>query len=90
MLTFAKPYFLRNYGEEQFGLRLGLSTVCALVSLHNHIKKCLEKQSVAGVQIVSYDFPKAFDKLRQLVIIKGMTLNGMMAVKCEWMINYQH
>ena len=61
-----------GYGNDQFGFRAGSSTTCALISLHDHITKCLDLHDVAGVQVISYDLSKAFDKLRHDVILNRL------------------
>ncbi len=71
-LSFARPYFLEAYGHNQFGFRAGSSTTCALIKLHDHVTKCLETKGVTGVYVISYDFAKAFDRLRHDVILRRL------------------
>ena len=40
ILKFAKMHFLQAYGNNHFGFRLRSSTTCAMISLHDYIKKC--------------------------------------------------
>ena len=63
ILGVSRLFFFNVYGEKQFGFRAGSSATCALIKLHDHITKCLEILDVTGVQIISYDFSKAFDRL---------------------------
>lgn len=72
VLNITKSHFLQAYGCDQFGFRPGSSTTCALIKLHDHITKCLETQDVIGVYVISYDFAKAFDRLRHDVIISRL------------------
>jgi hypothetical protein len=88
VLQFAKQIFLNEYGDSQFGFRAGSSTTCALIVLHNHVTKLLEDSNVAGVQIVTYDFSKAFDRLRHDVIIQRL-IDCKMPVKLIcWISDY--
>lgn len=68
ILKFAKPHFFQAYGNNHFGFRSESSMTCALIILHDHITKCLDPH-VVGVQVILYDFSKAFDRLRHDVII---------------------
>ena len=88
VLDFAKPYFLKNYGDDQFGFRPKSSTTCALICLHDHITKCLEMQNVMGVQVISYDFSKAFDKLRHDIIVKRLIECGLPESLICWISSY--
>ena len=69
VLQSVKEYLLSCYGPEQFGYRPFSSTVCVLISLHHHITAFLEKPEIVGMQIVSYDLSKAFDRLKPDVIL---------------------
>ena len=88
VLRFAKPFFLREYGCEQFGFRPGSSTTCALIALHDHVTKCLDDRKVAGVQIVTYDFSKAFDRLRHDIILKRLIECDMPGELIDWLSSY--
>ena len=88
VLNFAKPHFLRHYGEDQFGFRPRSSTTCALVSLHDHITRSMEKQSVTGVQVISYDFSKAFDRLRHDIIIERISECKLPKTLICWLSSY--
>ena len=88
VLHFAKPIFLNEYGDSQFGFRAGSSTTCALIVLHNHVTKLLEDRNVAGVQIVTYDFSKAFDRLRHDVIIQRLIDCKMPEKLVRWLSDY--
>ena len=88
ILDFAKPYFLKEYGDDQYGFRSGSSTTCALISLHDHITMCLDKVNVAGVQIIAYDFSKAFDRIKHDIIIKRLITCNMPSELIMWISNY--
>ena len=88
ILHFARPHFLQEYGNDQFGFRAGSSTTCALISLHDHITKSVDLHCVAGVQVISYDFSKAFDKLRHDVIINRLLDCNFPRPLICWLSNY--
>ena len=64
-----KDVFNHNFGKHQFGFREKSSTECALIALHDHVTSFLDKKDCLGVQIVAYDYTKAFDKIRHDIII---------------------
>ena len=88
ILEFAKPYLLKEYGSDQYGFRNGSSTTCALINLHDHITKYLDITSVAGVQVIVYDFSKAFDRIKHDIIIKYLTACNMPAELISWISSY--
>jgi hypothetical protein len=67
-----KPLFVNSYGPDQYGFRPGSSTLCAMVRLSSFVSSQLDKSDICGVQLVSYDFTKAFDKLKTDVIINRL------------------
>ena len=87
-LQFAKPLLLQQYGEDQFGFRPGSSTTCALIVLHDHVTRFMERSDVTGVQIVTYDLSKAFDRLKHDVIIKRFIECGLPGRMIYWLSNY--
>ncbi len=88
ILQFAKPYFLRAYGSEQFGFRPASSTTCALIALHDYMTKTLEFTNVSAMQMITYDFEKAFDRLRHDVIIKRLIQCDMPSELIGWISDY--
>lgn len=90
ILQHAKPLFLQAYGNDQYGFRAGSSTSCALIALHDHITSSLDKLTVAGVQVIAYDFSKAFDRVRHDVIIKRLIECEMPAQLILWIASYLH
>ena len=67
-----KPTFNRSFGDLQFGFREKSSTECALIALHDHITSCYDDSKCLGVQVVAFDYSKAFDKLKHDVIVKHL------------------
>jgi hypothetical protein len=88
ILDFAKPIFLQEYGDDQYGFRSGSSTTCALIALHDHITKCLDDSNVVGVQVIAYDFSKAFDRIRHDVIISHLIKCNMPSELILWIASY--
>ncbi|MEL7308202.1 MAG: reverse transcriptase family protein, partial [Pseudomonadota bacterium] len=69
VLNSMKPALLRHFGVQQFGFRPKSSTQCALVSLHEHLTRYLDDIRTDGAIIVTYDYSKAFDRLRADLIL---------------------
>lgn len=42
ILSYGRPFFLREYCDNQFRFRPASSTTCGLISLHHQITKCLD------------------------------------------------
>jgi hypothetical protein len=57
--------FVNNFGASQFGYRPNSSTTCALISLNEYITRYLDDRRTNGAMIVTYDYSKAFDRLRK-------------------------
>jgi hypothetical protein len=68
-----KSLFVNNYGPDQYGFKPDSSTLCALVRIYDFVTLSLDNSDVCGIQIVSYDFSKAFDKLKFDVIVRRLT-----------------
>ena len=62
----------RSYGVQQFGSRAGSSTTCPLIQLFDFMVKAMDKPETAGVQLLVYDFSKAFDVLSHKFIIERL------------------
>lgn len=69
VLVSMKHDLLRHFGNRQFGFRPKSSTQCALVSLHEHLTRYLDDLRTDGAMIVTYDYSKAFDRLRGDLIL---------------------
>ncbi|MEL7308530.1 MAG: reverse transcriptase family protein, partial [Pseudomonadota bacterium] len=79
---------LTGYGPNQYGFRPQSSTVCANIALHDYIAKTLEDHDVQGIQVIAYDFAKAFDRLKFEVIIKNLLECEVPAAFIRWINNY--
>ena len=64
VLNAVKKDLINGYGPDQFGFRPKSSTVCALISLHDYWTRCFEDDDISGLQIIAYDFSKAFDRIK--------------------------
>ena len=67
-----KETLVNTFGREQFGGRPGSSTTSALIKLHDSITRLLDREDMAGVELLAYDYTKAFDKLRHDIIIQAL------------------
>ena len=72
MLSSINDIILSNYEDHQFVFRPKSSTQCALVYLHDQVTKYLGDPTTLGVRIVTYDYSKAFDRLRFDLLIHRM------------------
>ena len=64
--------FVGNFGTSQFGYRPNSSTTCALISLDEHLTRFLDDRQTNGAMIVTYDYSKAFDRLRHDLILNAL------------------
>ena len=88
VLNSIKCQLLNNYDDSQFGFRPQSSTQCALTFLHNCVTSYLDDPSTFAVLIISYDYSKAFDRLRSDIIIKRL-IDCKFPPKCIlWLMNY--
>lgn len=83
-----KHTLLANYDTHQFGFRPKSSTLCALVSLHDHITATLEESSTFGALVISYDYSKAFDRLRFDLIVRRLVSCGFPPQLIRWVSSY--
>ena len=83
-----KHQFVENFGMDQFGFRPRSSTTAALVSLHDAITRSLDKPTVGGVQVTSYDYSKAFDTLKHDIIIRQVLERKFPTGFVLWLNNY--
>lgn len=88
VLNSVKPALLAAYGPNQFGFRPNSSTECALACLNDFVTKYLDKKEVAGVQLVSYDYSKAFDKLKFDKILHRLTNCNLPTNFVKWIAHY--
>ena len=83
-----KHDIFRNYGKNQFGFRPLSSTICALIAMEDFITSSFDRPDVEGVQVVTYDLSKAFDKLMYNVIISRLRECDMSPSVVDWFVNY--
>lgn len=88
VLDSVKEDLLKHYDPFQFGFRPKSSTQCALVSLHNHITRHLDDSSTFAVLVISYDYTKAFDRLRSDIIINRLVGCDFPRKLILWMVDY--
>ena len=83
-----RPIFIQHFGEDQFGSRPSSSTTCALIKVLHHCLSMLEKPNVMGIQIIAYDYAKAFDKLSHNVILRQLKMKDFPTPFVEWTKSY--
>ena len=88
VLSSIKDTLLDNYEKYQFGFRPNSSTQCALLSLHDQTTRYLDDPSTFGVLVISYDYSKAFDRLRFDLIIQRFASCGFPSIVIKWMSDY--
>ena len=88
VLSSIKSDILEHYDTNQFGFRPNSSTQCALTSLHNQATIYLDDPFTFGVLIVSYDYSKAFDRLRFDLIIQRLIDCNFPSKVVAWMSDY--
>jgi hypothetical protein len=88
VLKSSSKYLLSCYGPEQFGFRPFSSTACALIFLHHHVTASLDKPEVVGMQIVSYDLSKAFDRLKPDVVLRRLQECHFPRKFVQWIESY--
>lgn len=88
MLKRIKTLALSCFSLNQFGFRPLSSTTCALISLHDFCTRCLERPDVVGVQITTYDFSKAFDRIRHDTILHRLLECNFSVQIVRWISSY--
>lgn len=61
-----------------------------VIALHHHVVSTLDKENVAGVMLIAYDFSKAFDRLKHDVIVEKLRENDFSPSLTSWIANYLH
>ena len=79
---------LASYGPGQYGFRPRSSTTCALIALHHHVSEFLDRSDVMGVQMVSYDLSKAFDRLNSDLIVNRLSACNLPQNFVLWVKDY--
>jgi len=80
--------FLQSFGDTQFGSMPDSSTTCALIKLIDFVTNTLDKPEVAGVQLLAYDYSKAFDVLGHSTIINRLRKLSFPEGFISWIANY--
>ena len=88
VLQSMKQEFLQHFGERQFGFRPKSSTKCALISLHEHLTQNLDDIQTDGALIVTYDYTKAFDRLRGDLILDRLAKCNFPLEFLKWLKDY--
>ncbi len=88
VLNSIKSQLLENYDSCQFGFRPYSSTQCSLTFLHHCVTSYLDDPSTFGVLIISYDYSKAFDRLRGDIVIRRMIECKFPSKVIAWMMDY--
>ena len=83
-----KNEFVQHYGSQQFSYRPNSSTLSALISLHEHMTRYLDDPMTNGVMIVTYDYSKAFDRLRSDLVISRLLSCGFPTHFVKWICDY--
>jgi hypothetical protein len=90
VLLQSKHLFIENLDKKQFGFRPGSSTLCALLSLDDHVSQMLDDPLTIGVVVISYDLSKAFDKLPHDQILRRLDHLHFPMHFIEWISSYLH
>ena len=88
VLNSVKSALLANYGPYQLGFRPNSSTECALICLNDHVTKYSDRKDIAGVQVVTYDYSKAFDKLKSDTILNRLQWCSLPTQFLKWLTSY--
>jgi hypothetical protein len=80
--------FCSNFGASQFGFKPLSSTCCALIYLHNFVTVSLDDPTIGGVQLLSYDFAKAFDSVSHSIIINSLEVCNFPPNFIKWVSSY--
>lgn len=88
VLNSFRKQFIAEFGPEQFGSRPGSSTTCAVVRLMHHSLSLLEASTVSGIQIVAYDYSKAFDTLGHSIIMRSLVNSNLPSEFVKWTQSY--
>lgn len=84
----SKRMFIDNFGPHQYGFRPHSSTCNALISLHDHITSHCDSKGATGVEVIAFDFSKAFDKLNHNTILSRLFLCKFPIALIRWITSY--
>lgn len=88
VLTSVKETILKNYDDSQFGFRPRSSCSAAIISLHDHLTEFLDDPTTCGAMIATYDYSKAFDRLRTDIIINRLVQCRLPMGFVQWILSY--
>ena len=88
VLTSIKDTLLKHYDDSQFGFRPKSSTTAAVISLHESLTKFLDDPATCGAMIATYDYSKAFDRLRTDIIINRLMQCQLPKSFIQWIFSY--
>ena len=88
ILKSMQEYFMSHFGKNQFGSRPSSSTTCAVIIISHHALHQLESTNTSGVQIIAYDYSKAFDTLPHHRIIERMSHLHFPVNFVKWIRDY--
>ena len=72
VLRSVHSHFIDRLEMDQFGSRPKSSTTCAIISMMHCVLANLESSNTSGVQLITYDYSKAFDVLSHGLIMKRL------------------
>ena len=80
--------FIASLGHEQYGARPHSSTICAIISLMHFAFLTLEQSNVSGLQVLAYDYSKAFDILPHDLILRQLEAQNFPPEFVKWTCDY--
>ena len=83
-----KDIFIKNFGPYQYGFRPHSSTCHALIAVHNYITLYCDDARSLGVELVAFDFSKAFDSLKYDVIVNRLLACNFPMNIVKWLLSY--
>ena len=83
-----KKIFANHFGPYQYGFRPHSSTCHALIAIHNYITLQCDDVSTLGVELIAFDFSKAFDSLKYDVIVNRLVACNFPMNIVKWLLSY--
>jgi hypothetical protein len=74
------------YDHSQFAYRPKSSTVIALIHIHDHVLRLLEKADVFAVRILTFDMTHAFDSVPHHLLLE--CISELQMPDCEMFVNW--
>ena len=88
VLNCVKDDLLACFNANQHAYRPLGSTTTALVSLHDHVTKCLDSRLADGVNIFCLDLSKAFDQLQHHRLLNYLSSCDFNHGFLRWLLSY--